>query len=350
MKKLIIISLSILLLFTSCNKSEDGSSSGKKTLYVYNWSYYTPEDVIERFEEEYNCDVILDYFASNEEMFAKLMASGGRSGYDLIFPSADYTEIMINQGMLEELNLNNIPNTKYISPSVLSKADYDSQMRYSVPYFMGAAGIAVHKDIVSSYPHSWSLFANSEYKNRMCMMDDMREVMGDALTYLGYSVNTTDDKELNEAFNLIENEWKPNLTKFDAEGFAKSFATGEYVIAQGYAEAFFEELPESRWSEVDFFIPEEGGPLYIDNMCIPKGARNKELAEAFINYICQPENYASFLDRFHFPASVNPEADKYRTTVPFYSAEELERCELKKDLAGELVKYNTLWEKIRYSN
>lgn len=352
MKKLIISALAVLLIVTSCSKSEEINEHKRQTLYVYNWSYYTPEDVIERFEEEYNCDVVLDYFASNEEMFAKLMASGSRSGsgYDVIFPSADYVEIMIKLGMLEELDLANIPNSRYISENVLSKADYDSKMHYSVPYFMGAAGIAVHKNSVSDYPHSWSLFSDSEYRDRMCMMDDMREVMGDALTYLGYSVNTTDDEELQQAFDLIENEWKPNLTKFDAEGFAKSFATGEYVIAQGYAEAFFEELPESRWDEVDFFIPDEGGPLYIDSMCIPVGARHKELAEAFINYICDPENYASFLDRFHFPASVNPEADKYRTTVPFYNADDLERCELKKDLAENLVKYNTLWERIRYND
>lgn len=348
-KTLIILVLSVLLVLTSCTKG-DGSGDSNQTLYIYNWSYYTPEKVIEAFEEEYNCNVVLDYFASNEEMYAKLMASGSGAGYDLIFPSADYTSIMIAQGMLEELNADNIPNMKYISPDVLAQADYDPDMKYSVPYFMGAAGIAVNKSAVPSYEKTWALFADTTYRDRMCMMDDMREVMGDALAYLGYSVNTTDDTQLQEAYDLIQNQWKPNLTKFDAEGFAKSFATGEYVIAQGYAEAFFEEIPESRWDGYDFFIPEEGGPLYIDNMCIPKGARHKELAEQFINYITEPENYAQFLDRFHFPASVNAEADAYRTTTPFYTAEELKNCELKRDLGADLVKYNTLWESIRYND
>lgn len=342
-KAVLFILFAILALFTSCSKEK------KKVLYVYNWSYYTPDEVIESFEKEYNCNVVMDYFASNEEMFAKVMASGG-GGYDIIFPSGDYTSIMIKLEMLEEIDLSKIPNAKYITDLVKSKATYDSVMKYSVPYFMGAAGIAVNKTKLKDYEKSWSIFEREDLKGKMCMMDDMREVIGDALIYLGYSCNTTDINELNEAFDLINNKWKPNLTKFDAEGFAKSFATGEYTVAHGYAEAFFEEIPEDRWDNVDFFIPDEGGAMYIDSMCIPKKAPHYELALEFINYIHDPKNYAKFLDRFHFPASTNSEAEQYRTTKPFYSVEMLEKCETKDDLAEGLALYNELWEKIRYVN
>lgn len=342
-RTVLVILVLVLTLFTSCSKNR------KKVLYVYNWSYYTPEDVIASFEEEYNCKVIMDYFASNEEMFAKIMASGG-GGYDIIFPSGDYTSIMIKLGMLEEIDLSKIPNTKYITDLVKSKATYDPDMKYSVPYFMGAAGIAVNKTKLQDYEKSWSIFEREDLKNKMCMMDDMREVIGDALIHLGYSCNSTNMDELNEAFELINTKWKPNLTKFDAEGFAKSFSTGEYTVAHGYAESFFEEIPESKWDNVDFFIPEEGGAMYIDNMCIPKNAPHYELALEFINYIQDPENYAQFLDRFHFPASVNAEAEKYRTTKPFYTVDMLKNCETKDDLAENLAIYNELWEKIRYVN
>ena len=204
MKKRIFLAIALiaasLLLFSSCSKDK------RKILYVYNWSYYTPDEVIESFEKEYDCKVVMDYFASNEEMFAKVMASGG-GGYDVIFPSGDYTSIMIKLGMLEEIDLTRIPNSKYITELVRDKASYDHEMKYSVPYFMGAAGIAVNKNKISDYERSWSIFSRKDLRGRMCMMDDMREVIGDALIYLGYSCNTSDDKELKEAFELIRNEW-----------------------------------------------------------------------------------------------------------------------------------------------
>jgi Spermidine/putrescine-binding periplasmic protein len=324
-----------------------GCAKPQPTLYLYNWSYYTPESLIEEFEEEFDCRVVVDYFSSNEEMYSKISASHG-GGYDIVFPSADFTSILIKTGLLAELDHNNIPNLKYLTESVKERDSYDPGFRYSVPYFMGAAGIAVKKDRVTDYPHSWAIFSDENLKNRMCMLDDMREVMGAALISLGYSVNSTDEKELEEAYELIETQWKPNLAKFDAEGFAKSFASGEYLVAQGYAESFFEETPLSEQSRMDFFIPEEGAPLYIDSMCILKSGKQKALAEKFINFILEPENYAVFLDRFSFPSTVNTDADKFRATTPRYSAEDLADCQLKLDVGEDLTRYYAFWEKIRY--
>jgi spermidine/putrescine transport system substrate-binding protein len=338
--------LMMALLFTGCSKE---NSNGKQKLYVYNWSYYTPDEVVEAFEREFDVDVVFDYFASNEEMYAKLKASRS-SGYDLIFPSGDYVSIMIAQGMLEPIDKSGMDNLRYITDFALSKATYDPAMEYSIPYYLGASGIAVHTKAVKEYERSWNIFADKRFRGRMVMMDDMREVLGDALVHLGYSVNTTDPAQLEEARLLVENSWKPNLVKFDAEGFAKSFASGEYWVSHGYAESIFEELNEKDWAEVDFFLPAEGGPMYIDSMCIPKGAPHYELALAFINFIHKPQNYAQFLDRFHFPASVNIAADEYRTTVPFYTMDQLEHYELKEDLGRALTLYNSTWEKIRYVN
>jgi spermidine/putrescine transport system substrate-binding protein len=329
-----------LFLGTSCKNSE-------KTLYLYNWTYYTPDSVIEKFEKEFGVKVVLDYFDSNEAMFAKLKAGG--SGYDIVFPSQDYTSIMMTLNMLEPIDKSKVPNLKYINPMVLEKATYDPTMGYSVPYFMGAAGIAVNKTKApAGYARDWSIFADKRMANRMSMLDDMREVMGDALAHLGYSVNSTNATELATAQKLINEEWKPNLVKFDAEGFAKSFSSGEFWVVQGYAEAVFEELEESRWNEVDFFLPHEGGPMYIDSMVIPKGAKNSDLAHEFINFIHRPQIYAEFLDRFHFPDSVHTEASKYTTETPFYQGEDLVNYELKNDLGADLAKYEAIWQTIRY--
>jgi len=335
----------ILLLsvaFSGC-----GKGSGK-TLYLYNWTYYTPDSVIAKFEKEYGVKVVYDDYASNEDMYAKLKAGG--SGYDIVIPSGDYVSIMKGQGMLEKIDLSKIPNTKYIKGDSLAKATYDPKMEYSVPYYMGAAGIAVNKEKVGAYEESWNIFARKDLAGRMSMLDDMREVLGDGLAYLGYSVNTASDEELNKAYELVNNQWKPNLVKFDAEGFAKSFATGEFWVVQGYAESVYAEIPEEMRSKVAFFIPtKEGGPMYIDSMCIPKGAKNAELAHTFINFILRPDIYAEFLDTFGFPSTIHTEAASLQKVTPLYSADSLVNCELKDDLGENLDKYNQVWQKIRFT-
>ena len=330
----------LLALFTGCSK-DDG-----KTLYLFNWTYYTPDSVIKQFEKEFGVKVKVDSYASNEEMYAKLKA--GATGYDIVIPSQDYVSIMIKEGMLKEIDHSKLTNKGNISDLVLAKATYDPEMRYCVPYFMGAAGIAVNKDKVSNYSRNWSIFADQKLNQRMSMLDDMREVLGDALISLGYSVNTTNDSELSAAVELINKSWKPNLVKFDAEGFGKSFASGDFWVVQGYAEAVFGEVPESDWGKIDFFIPEEGGPMYIDSMCILKNSRHYELAMEFINFIHRPEIYAQFLDQFGFPAGVNPAAAQYMQKKAHYSVEQLTNCEIKEDLAENLAKYSTLWEQIRF--
>lgn len=342
MKKFILTIMVIFAVFSvmGCSKN-DG-----KTLYLFNWTYYTPDSVISLFEQEFGVEVKVDSFASNEEMFAKLMA--GASGYDIVFPSQDYVSIMMKQGMLKEIDKSKIPNLKYISPLVLEKANYDPEMNYSVPYYMGAAGIAVNTEKVTDYQHSWNIFARKDLEGRMSMMDDMREVMGDALAYLGYSVNTLNDKELEEAKKLIINEWKPNLVKFDAEGFGKTFAEGDFWVVQGYAEVVRGEVTDEQWEKVDFFIPQEGGPMYIDSMCILKDAENYDLALQFINFIHRPEIYAKFLDEFRFPPSVNTEATQYMTVTPMYQAQEMANCQIKEDIGEGLMKYDAIWQEIRF--
>lgn len=333
--------LAAVMTLIGCTKS-DG-----KTLYLFNWTYYTPDSVIKSFEQEFGVTVKVDSYASNEEMFAKLKA--GATGYDIVVPSQDYVSIMINEGMLQEIDHEKLTNKANISDLVLAKATYDPQMKYSVPYFMGAAGIAVNKTKVSDYQRSWNIFANKDLNQRMCMLDDMREVLGDALAHLGKSVNTMDDEELALAQDLIINQWKPNLVKFDAEGFGKSFAAGDFWVVQGYAEVVYGEVPQEKWNEIDFFIPQEGGPMYIDSMCILKSAKNYDLAMEFINYIHRPEIYAQFLDEFCFPAGVNPKAKEFMKNKPHYEADAMVNCEIKEDLGTGLEKYDELWQTIRFT-
>jgi spermidine/putrescine transport system substrate-binding protein len=342
MRRIIILLVSAVgflsaSLFTGCK--------GTEKLYIYNWTYYTPDSVLAKFEKEFGVEVVYDEFDSNESMFTKLQAGG--SGYDIVFPSGDYVSIMISENMLEKIDKSKLSNLGNIDPLVLQKATYDPNMGYSVPYYWGAAGITVNKSKIPDFEKSWSIFGRSDLKDRMTMLDDMREVMGDALVHLGYSVNSKNPAEIEAAKSLINNEWKPNLTKFDAESFGKGYANGDYWVVQGYAEVVFEEIADNETLKAnsEFFIPPEGGPAYIDSMCILKGSKNAELAHKFIDFIHRPEIYAEFCDAFGFPSSVNIPARQHKEGESLYTVEELANTELKDDLGTSLELYNDAWYK-----
>ncbi|MDR2314048.1 MAG: extracellular solute-binding protein [Spirochaetaceae bacterium] len=323
-----------------------GGCSGDK-LYIYNWTYYTPVSVIEKFEKEYGVKVVYDEFASNEEMYTKLQAGG--SGYDIIFPSGDYVSIMISQGMLERIDKSKLSNLGNVDPLVLQKATYDPAMEYSVPYYWGAAGIVVNTEKIPNFEKSWSIFARTDLRGRMTMLDDMREVLGDALVSLGYSVNTKDPEELQQARDLVNNFWRPNLVKFDSEAFGKGYANGDFWAVQGYPEVVYEEIAgdEDLLKNTVFFIPPSGGPAYVDSLCILKGAKNIDLAHKFIDFIHRPAIYAEFTDAFGFPATANSAAGAFKKEAALYSAEDIANTELKDDLGDALEMYTAAWETIK---
>lgn len=326
-----------------------GSCAGKgdQKLYLFNWIYYIPDDVIEDFTKETGINVVVDSYASNEEMYNKIIAGG--SGYDLIVPSGDYVSIMIAENLLEPVDKTKLKNFGNIDPAAIARIGFDKGNKFSVPYMMGAAGVSVNTTKVSGYDHSWSIFDRPDLKGRMTMLDDMREVLGAALKSLGYSVNDPDPAHLEEARQVVE-RWKPNLVKFDAESFAKAFASGEFWVVQGYAENVFIEYPEDRHAEVDFFLPKEGTPMYMDSFCILKGAKNVEQAYAFIDYILRPDIAARIADYLMLP-SPNVPARALTKVKPNYEFDELANSEFKEDLGKETLElYNEIWRRIRVGN
>jgi spermidine/putrescine transport system substrate-binding protein len=325
------------------------SCEQKKTLKLFSWTYYTPTDVVKEFEQEFNCKVLVTEYDSNETMFNKLV-NGGAKSFDIVVPSQDYVSIMMKRGMFQPLIQSKFTNRNKINPKVLEKITYDPDMIYAGPYYFGAAGIGVNKKKVPAgdYERTWNIFADPRFKGHASMMDDYREVIGDALKYKGYNVSSSNELEVSEAVNMIREKWLPNIVKFDAEGFGKDFARGDLWLCHGYAEVIYGEVPESEWeSTIDFFIPEEGGASYLDSMCILKDSKNADLATEFINFIHRPENYAKFLDFFNFPCFVNLEAQKYMKSTPLYPASAMDKCQLKDDLGDNLDIYYKKWESLR---
>jgi spermidine/putrescine transport system substrate-binding protein len=317
-------------------------------LRIYNWTAYTPDSIIEKFEKEFNVRVVYDMYASNEEMLAKLQTGGAR--YDIVFPSGDFVPILMEEGMLEKIDKSKMENLGNIDPDVLQKITFDPDMEYAVPYFYGAAGIIVNTARIpeSSIERSWSIFGRADLQDRMTMLDDMREVMGGALMHLGYSVNTRNPDQIIAARDLIINEWKPNLVKFDSETFGQGYANGDFWLVHGFPEIIFEDVPSDSplWENTFFFIPDEGGPSYIDSMVILKGSKNVDLAHKFIDFIHRPAIYAEFVNARQFPSTVNVPARQLETGYKLFTTEDLANTELVTDLGLAFDLYTDAWDSI----
>jgi len=343
MKRVLTAVAAAALLLALCIGAGVGCGPQKPRVYVYNWVDYIPEEVVKEFEKRYGVRVIYDMFASNEEMYAKLKAGGG--GYDVVFPSGDFVSIMIKEGMFKEIDKSRVPNFKHLDTAILAKALFDPGSVYSVPFAIGAAGVTVNTERVSDFPRDWRIFEMPEIRGRLTLLDDMREVLGVALSTLGYSINSTTDSELEEAKALIL-EWKRGAVKFDSETFGRGFAAGEFWVVHGYAENVQLALEDNARDKAYFFIPETGGPMYLDNMGILKDARNVDLAYKFINFIHEPQIYAKIMDFIQAP-SINVPARKLVTEEPMYPIEALDKMEFKQDLGDYLEVYNRIWQEIR---
>ena len=175
MKKIINILTALVLstfAFTFFSCAENG-----KQLKLYSWTYYTPTEVKEAFEKEFDCKIILTEYDSNETMYNKLV-NGGAKSFDIVVPSQDYVTIMIQRGMLQPIDQSKFTNREKINPEIIKKMTFDPDMTYAVPYYYGAAGISVNKKKVpeGSYERNWNIFGNPLFKDHASMMDDYREV------------------------------------------------------------------------------------------------------------------------------------------------------------------------------
>ncbi|WP_370521043.1 extracellular solute-binding protein [Cetobacterium sp. 2A] len=167
--------------------------------------------MFDNFEKETGIKVIEDIYSSNEEMFAKLKAGG--KGYDIVTPSTDYVEILMNENMLEKLDKSKLPTFDNIDPMVLEKIQYfDKDNSYAVPYIMGSTGIAVNTKYVKDYPRDYTIYERTDLAGRMTLLDDMREVLTSALGTLGYSQTIEDETAIAQASDLVK-KWKKNIAK-----------------------------------------------------------------------------------------------------------------------------------------
>lgn len=300
--------LTVLLLLLAC--SAGAEKEEPVTINVYNWGQYISDgtdgylDVNAAFTAETGIEVNYLTFDSNETMYTKLKTGG--SSYDVIIPSDYMIARLIEEGMLAELNFDNIPNYQYVGEAYRNTA-YDPENKYSVPYTWGTVGLIYNSKHVSEEDiGSWDLLWNEKYSGKILMFDNPRDAFGIAELSLGYSLNTEDPAQLKAAADLLVAQ-KPVVQGYVMDQIFAKMEREEAWIAPYYAGDYllmYDGNPDLR-----FYFPEEGFNLFIDAMCIPATSENQEAAEAYINFLCRPDISGQNLDYLGYSTPIEGATD-----------------------------------------
>lgn len=322
-------------------------------LNFYNWTEYIDPELIAAFEDQYGVDVVEDFYDSNEAMLAQLQAG---AVYDLIVPSDYMVGIMIEEGLLAPLDAGAIPNWENLGDTFINPP-YDPTGEFSVAYQWGTTGLGVNLDVVGEdFEPSWALVFDPEltstYPGGVSLLNDPRETMGAALKYLGYSLNSTSEQELQEAADLIATA-KEYITAFDSDQYGENLVNGEVAVSHGYSGNFFTDFADSddpdNWAYV---IPQEGGTVWTDNMAVPAVAEHPCTAHTFINYLLDAENGAA-LTNWNYYASPNEAAEsmileEILTDETIYPSEDLmSKLEIITDTGDFEIQYNDFYQLAR---
>lgn len=355
LKRLFQIGLSLILItgtLVGCSALSTGTvpsvpEKNEKVLNVFNWSEYLPESIINEFQEKYGIKVNYLTYSSNEEMLAKIMA--GDDIFDISVASDYMVEVMRKQKLMEEINMDNIPNFKNIGGK-FKNLSFDPGNKYSVPYMWGTGVIAVNTSKVSdlnitSYADLW----NPRFKNSLVVLDDERALIGITLKKLGYSLNETDPARLEEArAELLK--LKSNIKSFNSDSPKAELLDGS--VAAGYMWGAEVALAGSQNKNIKAFFPKEGMYIWQDNFVIPKGALHKENAEMFINFLLDPKVSAEISKEFPY-ANPNLAAHEYidkstlNNAAVYPTEAELKIGERLMDIGDSTKLYDKIWAEFR---
>ena len=326
-------------------------------VYVYNWGEYISDgsddslDINKAFEELTGVEVVYSTFASNEELYAKLRA--GSVSYDVVIPSDYMIGRMREEGLLQKINFDNVPNYRYIDENYKSMV-YDPDNEYSVPYTWGTVGIIYNKNMVDENDvKSWNIFWDARYLGEMLMFDNSRDAFAISLKRLGYSYNTTDEDELREAAEELKKQ-KPLIQGYVMDEIFDKMLGEEAAIAPYYAGDAITMIEDNP--NLGYAVPEEGTNLFVDAMCIPAASKNPELAEMYINFMCETEVAAANCEFIGYSTPhtealsiLDPEISENEIAYP--PQEVLDKAEAFLSLPSETNKLlDLLWTEVKSEN
>lgn len=328
------------------------SEGGDEQVIVYNWGEYIDPDVLEMFEEETGIKVIYEEFETNEIMYPKIKS--GAIAYDVVCPSDYMIQRMLEEDLLAEINFDNVPNIKNIDKTYLDQSkSFDPTNGYSVPYCFGTVGILYNKTMVDEPIDSWDVLWDEKYKDSILMQDSVRDAFAVALKRLGYSLNSTDVNELEEATKTLIQQ-KPLVQAYVIDQVRDKMIGNEAAIGVIYSgEAIYTQWENEN---LEYVIPKEGSNVWIDSWVIPKNAGNKENAEAFINFLCRPDialknfEYITYSTPNKAARELIEDEELKNSRIAFPTADMLEGSETFRFLGDDADSfYNELWNKVKAS-
>ncbi|WP_417347529.1 extracellular solute-binding protein [Ferrimonas sp.] len=327
------------------------SQAANDVVYFYNWSEYIPEGLLTEFEKETGIKVIYTTYDSNEAMHAKLKLTGAK-GYDIVVPSTYFVAKMRDEGLLQPIDQSKLSNFKHLDPVMLDKA-YDPGNQYSIPYVWGATGIGINTDFVDPATITgWKDLWDPKWKGQLMLMNDQREVFHMALRILGYSANSTDPKELEEAYQYLK-KLMPNALVFNSDTPSLPYMAGEVSLGMIWNGSAFEANKNDP--AITMIYPKEGAIFWMDNLSIPAGAENVDAAHKLINFLLRPDVAAKVCEEVGYPTPnktakgmLDPE---FANNPIVYPPEDVVKAgEFQSDV-GEAVRiYDKYWQKLRTGN
>ena len=338
--------------------TSNSGSSGQREVVVCGWGENIDEDLFDLFEEKTGIKVIYQTAESNEMMYSKV-AMGG-SGYDVVVPSDYMIAQMIEEGLLAELDFDNIPNFSLISDRFKNLV-YDPDNKYSVPYTWGTLGIIYNPTMISDEIDSWEALFDMRYEGMASMIGNPRDAIATALMYLGYSINTTDEAQIREAYDLIAVSKAAGVYQgFFMDEIYDKMEVGETALCTYYAGDYLSMYDNNP--DLKYVIPKEGSNWFVDAMCVLKDAKNKTEAEEWINFICSTEASLRNMDYIWYASPNETALEEYPAYYQEQTGEELpeevyqvmaapqevlDKCEMYLNLpAATRTLYNDLWTQL----
>ena len=342
------ISLILLLCFTTLLFASCGDN--KPVLKVYNAGKYIDPTVIEEFEELYNCKVVYDEFDSNESMYVQI--ANNTYTYDIVVPSDYYIDRLIQEGRAEKLDKSKMPNVANLDPQYLNPI-YDPGNQYSIPYMVGTIGILYNKAKtgVEEEDVTFGMLFDPKYKGQMFMLDSVRDALGAALIHLGYSVNSTNPKELEEAKNLLIKQ-KPLVQAYITDEMVDKMVAGEGLLTLAYSGEAAYALSLDENDELSYAVPKEGSNKWVDGFVVLKTGKQKDLAMKFIDFMCsQDVAQRNMIETGYVSPVLGTEPEEESDTEVYYPAPEtLANCEAFTYDAKVTETYIDIWLSVQLSN
>ena len=349
MKKLIkLFSLSICIVmmgtfFVGCSNKQN-----TQEINFYNYGENIDDETVKEFEQKYDIKVNIETFDDMEAMYSKIKSGAGK--YDVVLVSDALMPRMIDQKLIQEINKDNIPNISQMDEEYLD-LEIDPGNKYSVPYMFGTVGLIYNKDVVKEEVNSWDILWDEKYKDRIFMFDTYRDTIGVALKKLGYSLNSTNPKEIDEAKELLLEQRKLVKPLYGVDNGTTMIPAGETdinMIWSGEGLNLQDEYPN-----LVYVVPEEGANFWIDSLCIPKNAKNVEGAEKFINFVSDKKSALRIADEIGYTTPNKEAREEQPESVrnnpnAYMPAEIMNRCEIYKDFPLDVKKmYDKAWIAIK---